>query len=66
TDYPHLDSTWPDSRQCAEDLTAGLTTDQCYKFLGGHAIKMLRMAGDGVGTTGPTTVPPAQGAPGAP
>jgi predicted TIM-barrel fold metal-dependent hydrolase len=41
TDYPHTDSTWPDSKKVAEELTAGLAEDAVYKVIRGNAIRML-------------------------
>ncbi|MHB1584114.1 MAG: amidohydrolase family protein [Acidimicrobiales bacterium] len=41
TDYPHTDSTWPETRQVAEKLFAGLTEEQVYKIARGNAIAML-------------------------
>ncbi len=41
TDYPHTDSTWPETRQVAEKMFAGLTDDEAYKIARGNAIRML-------------------------
>ena len=45
TDYPHTDSTWPDSRKVAEELcnAAGLTESERYQFLRGNAIKAYKL-----------------------
>ena len=43
TDYPHTDSTWPHSKQVAEELTAGLPDDAVYKIMRGNAIRMLQL-----------------------
>jgi predicted TIM-barrel fold metal-dependent hydrolase len=43
TDYPHTDSTWPDTKAVAEELTAGLTDDVIYKIMRGNAIRMLEL-----------------------
>ena len=45
TDYPHTDSTWPDSRKVAEELctAAGLTEGEQYQFLRGNAIKAYKL-----------------------
>jgi predicted TIM-barrel fold metal-dependent hydrolase len=43
TDYPHTDSTWPDSKKVAEDLMGHLPDDVVYKILRGNAIKMLSL-----------------------
>jgi predicted TIM-barrel fold metal-dependent hydrolase len=41
TDYPHPDSTWPDSKAVAQKLVddAGMSADDTYKFLRGNAIR---------------------------
>lgn len=41
TDYPHTDSTWPDTEAVARSMMAGLTPEQRYKVCRGNAIKML-------------------------
>jgi predicted TIM-barrel fold metal-dependent hydrolase len=41
TDYPHTDSTWPDTKRVAEEMMAGLTDEQIYKIVRGNAIRML-------------------------
>jgi predicted TIM-barrel fold metal-dependent hydrolase len=43
TDYPHTDSTWPHSKDVAEELTAGLPDDAVYKIMRGNAIRMLQL-----------------------
>jgi predicted TIM-barrel fold metal-dependent hydrolase len=43
TDYPHTDSTWPHSKEVAEELTAGLPDDAVYKIMRGNAIRMLQL-----------------------
>jgi predicted TIM-barrel fold metal-dependent hydrolase len=43
TDYPHTDTTWPDSRDYAEKMTAGLSDEMTYKVLRGNAIDMLSL-----------------------
>jgi predicted TIM-barrel fold metal-dependent hydrolase len=42
-DYPHTDSTWPDSRKVAEDCLRGLTEEQVWKAVRGNAIRMLSL-----------------------
>ncbi len=41
TDYPHGDSSWPDSKAVATQLfvDAGLDDDETYRFLSGNAIE---------------------------
>lgn len=40
-DYPHSDSTWPRSRQAAEDMMAGLAPEVVHKLVRQNAIDML-------------------------
>lgn len=42
-DYPHSDSTWPNSRQVAEDMMADLPADVVTKLVRGNAIRMLQL-----------------------
>jgi predicted TIM-barrel fold metal-dependent hydrolase len=42
TDYPHSDSTWPNSIEMAKKLVSPLTPDQQYKILRGNAEKLYR------------------------
>jgi predicted TIM-barrel fold metal-dependent hydrolase len=46
TDYPHCDSTWPDTKAVAEELFAGLSDDAVYKITRGNAIRMLELSLD--------------------
>ena len=41
TDYPHTDSTWPNTLEVATDLMGHLTPEQQYKIVRGNAIRML-------------------------
>jgi predicted TIM-barrel fold metal-dependent hydrolase len=41
TDYPHTDSTWPDTKKVAEEMMADLTDEEIYKIVRGNAIRML-------------------------
>jgi predicted TIM-barrel fold metal-dependent hydrolase len=41
TDYPHTDSTWPDTKAVAEDMMSGLAPDVVRKIVRGNAIRML-------------------------
>jgi predicted TIM-barrel fold metal-dependent hydrolase len=43
TDYPHTDSTWPDTKAVAEDLMGHLPDDIVYKIVRGNAIRMLSL-----------------------
>ena len=40
SDYPHSDSTWPNTRQIAEKQMKDLTEEQVYKIVRGNAIKL--------------------------
>jgi predicted TIM-barrel fold metal-dependent hydrolase len=46
TDYPHTDSTWPETKQVAEKLLAGLPDETIYKIVRGNAIRMLGLQPD--------------------
>jgi predicted TIM-barrel fold metal-dependent hydrolase len=41
TDYPHTDSTWPNTKAVAEEMFAALSDDVVYKIVRGNAIRML-------------------------
>src|SRR3954469_24699681 len=43
TDYPHTDSTWPDTQKVAAELMDGLPEDAVYKIMRGNAIRMLSL-----------------------
>jgi predicted TIM-barrel fold metal-dependent hydrolase len=45
-DYPHTDSTWPDSLKVAEDCLRGLSQEQVRKAVRGNAIRMLSLPVD--------------------
>ncbi len=45
TDYPHTDSTWPNTLQVAEEMFAGLDDETVYKIVRGNALRMLEIAG---------------------
>ena len=42
TDYPHSDSTWPDSISTARKAISGLTPEQQHKLLRGNAERLYR------------------------
>jgi len=42
-DYPHTDTTWPNSPAYVEKLLAGFDDDVAYKVLRGNAIRMLEL-----------------------
>jgi predicted TIM-barrel fold metal-dependent hydrolase len=41
TDYPHTDTTWPNTRAYVEKMLAGFDEQVAYKVLRGNAIRML-------------------------
>jgi predicted TIM-barrel fold metal-dependent hydrolase len=43
TDYPHTDSTWPETKQIATDMMSDLDDDAIYKIVRGNAIRMLSL-----------------------
>ena len=43
TDYPHTDTTWPNSKAYCERILEGLTDEQKYNILRGNAIRMLSL-----------------------
>src|SRR4051794_30827748 len=43
TDYPHTDTTWPDSKAYVEKMLQGFDEKIAYKVLRGNAIKMLEL-----------------------
>jgi predicted TIM-barrel fold metal-dependent hydrolase len=43
TDYPHTDSTWPETKKVAAELLAGLPPEVVHKVLRGNAIRMLEL-----------------------
>jgi predicted TIM-barrel fold metal-dependent hydrolase len=51
TDYPHVDSSWPESKEVATKLLAGFDEEVQYKILRGNAIRMLSLDFDPDRTT---------------
>ncbi len=43
TDYPHTDSTWPDTKEVAEKMFSGLDDETIHKIVRGNAIRMLSL-----------------------
>ena len=44
TDYPHTDTTWPNSKEYCEKMLEPVKSDeQRYKILRGNAIRMLEL-----------------------
>jgi hypothetical protein len=50
-DYPHQDSTWPDTREYVERVMAGLSDTERYKILRGNALVMLGLVDEYAATT---------------
>jgi len=46
TDYPHSDSTWPDTKRIATEMFADLDDEVVHKIVRGNAIRMLGLEGD--------------------
>ncbi len=45
TDYPHSDSTWPDTRSVVAGLLDGVPGDEVHKILRGNAIELFDLQG---------------------
>jgi len=45
-DYPHGDSTWPETRMRAEELVGGLAPEVQRKILRGNAIRLFNLPFD--------------------
>jgi predicted TIM-barrel fold metal-dependent hydrolase len=43
TDYPHTDTSWPDTKEMVEKMLVGVPDDLAYKVVRGNAIKMLEL-----------------------
>jgi predicted TIM-barrel fold metal-dependent hydrolase len=43
TDYPHSDSTWPDTEQIFRDMVVDLSDEDVYKIARGNALRMLSL-----------------------
>ena len=43
TDYPHSDSTWPESKKVGQKLMGNLPDDVVRKLVRGNAIEMLQL-----------------------
>jgi predicted TIM-barrel fold metal-dependent hydrolase len=50
TDYPHQDSTWPNTHQVAKELFGHLDAETVHKIVRGNAIRFLGLEGLGDGT----------------
>jgi predicted TIM-barrel fold metal-dependent hydrolase len=42
-DYPHQDTTWPNSKKYAERALAGVPDDEVHKIVRGNAIRLFRL-----------------------
>ncbi len=43
TDYPHTDSTWPNTKRIVEDMFSDVSQSDMYQILRGNAIRMLSL-----------------------
>jgi len=43
TDYPHSDSTWPNTEQFVRDMSTNIDDETLYKIIRGNAIRMLSL-----------------------
>jgi predicted TIM-barrel fold metal-dependent hydrolase len=43
SDYPHTDTTWPDSKKYIEESLAGVPADERQKILAGNAVKVYAL-----------------------
>jgi hypothetical protein len=43
TDYPHTDTSWPDTKDEVTRMCAGLSDELMYKVVRGNAINMLSL-----------------------
>ena len=43
TDYPHSDSTWPNTQPIVTKIVEDLDDDTVYKITRGNAIKLLQL-----------------------
>ena len=43
TDYPHTDTTWPNSKEYIEKMLADFDDDIAYKVFRGNTIRMLEL-----------------------
>lgn len=44
TDYPHSDSTWPDTKEVMSEILADVSEGDVYKIVRANAIKLLRLS----------------------
>ena len=44
SDFPHTDSTWPESRQWIAKDFAGVPEDELWKMTVGNAVKYFRLS----------------------
>ena len=43
TDYPHTDTTWPNTKQVATEMMGHLPADVVWKIVRGNAARMLSL-----------------------
>ena len=44
SDFPHLESDWPNSRRVLEENFAGVPEDELWKMTVGNAVKYFRLS----------------------
>ena len=44
SDYPHTDTTWPDSKKYIEESLEGVPAEDRYKILAGNAVRLYNLA----------------------
>jgi hypothetical protein len=43
SDYPHSDSTWPNSRKIIEEQFEGVSAGDKYKMIAGNAVGLYKL-----------------------
>ena len=51
SDFPHLESDWPNSQRVIEENFAGVPADEKQKMIVGNAVKYFRLADQETGKT---------------
>jgi predicted TIM-barrel fold metal-dependent hydrolase len=60
TDFPHIESDWPNTRPFAEKLFAGVPADEAFKIAAGNMLKYFKLEDSPVGKKVLATKPGAQ------